>query len=162
MRFLNKVWFLLLFIILTIAVYPQASKDSVSTSKKDTAVFVMQKSAWTAVGLSAVCPGLGQIYNGAYWKAPIVWGLTGWFLYNYIQANKDYKHYQNLYIAKGSSDYKRLRDDYHDQRDQFAVYMGLTYVLTLVDSYVDAHLFDFSVDEKFYRSRYQINMRIGF
>jgi hypothetical protein len=161
MRFLNKFRFFLLFIILTITVYPQASKDTTTWSSKDT-VFIMKKSAWTAVGLSAICPGLGQIYNGSYWKAPIVWGVTGWFLYNYIQANKDYNHYRDLYIAKGTTDYKRLRDDYHDQRDQFAIYMGLTYVLTLVDAYVDAHLFDFSVDEKFYRSTYQINMRIGF
>ncbi len=161
MRFLNKSLFILLFITLTITVYPQASKDSTSLSSKDT-VFIMKKSPWTSVGLSAICPGLGQIYNGSYWKAPIVWGLTGWFLYNYVQCNKDYTHYRDLYIAKGTTDYKRLRDDYHDQRDQFAVYMGLTYVLTLVDSYVDAHLFDFTVDEKFYRSTYQINMRIGF
>jgi len=160
MRFRNRVFTAILCIILVIAVHPQATKDSTRSSAKDT-VFIMQKSAWTAVGLSAICPGLGQIYNTSYWKAPIVWGVSGWFLYNYIQSNKDYKHYGDLYIAKGLNDYKRLRDDYHDQRDQFAVYLGLTYILTLVDSYVDAHLFDFTVDEKFYRSTYQINFRVG-
>ncbi|MBI5727814.1 MAG: hypothetical protein HY965_08175, partial [Ignavibacteriales bacterium] len=36
---------------------------------------------------------------------------------------------------------------YHDQRDQFGTYIVLTYFLTLVDAYVDAHLFDFTVEE---------------
>jgi hypothetical protein len=38
--------------------------------------------------------------------------------------------------------------------------MGLLYLLNLVDAYVDAHLFDFSVDENSLRNDFQINLRI--
>ena len=40
----------------------------------------MQKSPWLAVGLSAVAPGAGQIYDAGYWKAPLIWGVGGLFL----------------------------------------------------------------------------------
>ncbi len=131
--------------------------DTVATyAVQDTSVFVMTKSPWKAVLFSAVLPGTGQIYNKSYWKAPIVWGFAGWFTYNYILNNKSYHDFQRRYqlipnddVARQSekADYKGIRDFYRDQRDVFAVYMGITYVLNLVDAYVDAQLFDFSVDE---------------
>ena len=162
MLFSNKTFVILVIVIVsTITAIPQSQKDSTAKSSGDS-VFVMKKSPWTAVGLSAICPGLGQIYNHSYWKAPIVWGLSAWFMYNYIQNNKNYKNYANLYAQKEILDYKRLRDNYHDQRDQFAVYMGLTYLLTMVDCYVDAQLFYFNVDENFYRSTMQLNLRVKF
>ena len=36
---------------------------------------------------SAVLPGLGQIYNKRYWKAPIVWGAIGTGIYVYSFNN---------------------------------------------------------------------------
>ena len=41
------------------------------------------------------------------------------------------------------------RNFYRDQRDLFTIYMGITYLLQLVDAYVDAHLFDFTVQENY-------------
>jgi hypothetical protein len=121
----------------------------------DTSAFVMQKSPWTAVILSAVVPGAGQIYNKSYWKAPLVWGITGWFAYNYILNNKNYHDYRDkAYAAVNATDpneqalaasYRNIRDDYRSQRDNFAIYLGITYALTLLDAYVDAQMFDFSV-----------------
>ncbi len=111
------------------------------------------KSPWNAVLRSALLPGLGQIYNKSYWKAPLIWGLMGWFSYNWWQNNKFYKDYRDLYqksINYGNENivYKRIREFYRDQRDLFAIYMGLTYFLNLVDAYVDAHLFNFELRTK--------------
>ena len=64
-----KILFLLF--ILISAAYAQDTNDV--KGKNDTS-FVMEKSPWGAVLRSAILPGLGQIYNQSYWKAPIVWG----------------------------------------------------------------------------------------
>jgi hypothetical protein len=127
-------------------------QDNVDTLKNDT-VFVMQKSAWGSVLRSAVVPGWGQIYNQSYWKAPIIWGIGAWLVYNWIQNNKNYKTYRNLYLQfpnnESQDHYIQLRNFYRDQRDLFTIYMGLTYLLQLIDAYVDAHLLDFTVQENY-------------
>lgn len=122
----------------------------------------MQKSPWGAVIRSAVFPGWGQIYNESYWKAPVVWGVMGWFVYNWIDNNNKYIDYKNLYINTNQSIARDYRDFYRDQRDQFAIYIVLTYFLNLVDAYVDAHLFDFSVDENYLTKTKMINVRFHF
>src|SRR5690606_23059623 len=38
---------------------------------------------------SAILPGLGQIYNKRYWKAPIVWGAIGTGIYVYSYNNTE-------------------------------------------------------------------------
>lgn len=124
-------------------------------------VFVLTKSPWTAVLMSAVIPGTGQIYNESYWKAPIIWGLAGWLVYNWVQNNNSFKENKNLYIQTNIENYRTLRNIYRDQRDLFTIYMGLTYLLNLVDAYVDAQLFDFSVDEDFLIGQPRLNLRIN-
>ena len=122
-----------------------------SISSKNDSVFVMQKSPMGALLRSAVLPGWGQFYNESYWKIPIVWGASGWFIYMWIDRNNLYKEYQDLYIQSitetsgGNQQLKSLRNFYRDNRDQFAIYFTITYLLNLVDAYVDAHLFDFDV-----------------
>ena len=39
---------------------------------------------------SAILPGLGQIYNKKYWKAPIVWGALAAPTYFYLNNNSEY------------------------------------------------------------------------
>jgi hypothetical protein len=128
------------------------SQDNLDTLKNDT-VFVMQKSAWGAVLRSAIVPGWGQIYNSSYWKAPIVWGIGAWLVYNWVQNNNSYKTYRGLFLkypTSYSGDPNLLyRNFYRDQRDLFTIYMAITYLLQLVDAYVDAHLFDFTVQESY-------------
>ncbi|MCZ7604373.1 MAG: DUF5683 domain-containing protein [Melioribacteraceae bacterium] len=107
----------------------------------------MQKSPWGAVLRSAVVPGFGQFYNESYWKIPVVWGFIGYFTYVWIDNNNSYNQYNDLYAQSDftNTQFKKWRDFYRDQRDEFAIYIGLTYFLQLVDAYVDAHLFDFDV-----------------
>jgi len=142
------------------AAFAQIENAEDKSLKSDT-VFVLTKSPWTAVLMSAVIPGAGQIYNESYWKAPIIWGLFGWLGYNWVQNNNSYKENRDLYMQTGDENYRTLRTFYRDQRDVFTIYMGLTYFLNLVDAYVDAQLFDFSVDEDFLTGQPRLNVRIN-
>ena len=139
------------------------SDTTITTNTDSTGQFVMQKSPWGAVLRSAIFPGWGQIYNESYWKVPIVWGAMGWFVYVWIDNNNKYNDYRSLYQQYPDySVYKKYRDFYRDQRDEFAIYFALTYVLNLVDAYVDAHLFDFSVDNNYFTGQKMISVRINF
>jgi hypothetical protein len=157
---LIKLTIKIIFLVLLVNNLNFCQQDSLRTDNpKNDSVFVMAKSPWGAVMRSAVLPGWGQIYNESYWKAPVVWGIAGWLIYNWVDNNRLYKEYKNDFdrsltiglSAKGDATAKKNRDFYRDQRDLFTIYMGLTYILTLVDAYVDAQLFDFTIEQNFFR-----------
>ena len=131
------------------------------TSPSDT-TFVMQKSPWGAVLRSAIIPGLGQFYNESYWKIPIIWGVGALFISGWVYNNNLYKDNKNLFIETGINLYKNNRDFYRDQRDNFTIYLVILYILNLVDAYVDAHLFDFTVQEDFITGSSRVNFRVHF
>lgn len=122
----------------------------------------MKKSPWGAVLRSAIIPGLGQIYNESYLKVPVILGLSGWLVYLWIDYNNDYKYYRDLFVISSDSRHKELRTFYRDLRDEVSIYLGLVYILNLVDAYVDAHLFDFSVEENFHTQSPMLNIKVGF
>lgn len=128
-----------------------------------------------AVWLSALCPGLGQIYNRRYWKLPIVIGgyvglvyATSWnnrMLSDYTQAYRDImdsdpdtKSYMDFYppTTKESDidmdwlqrSLKSKKDFYRRNRDLCIIGMVGLYLVCMVDAYVDASLshFDISPD----------------
>jgi hypothetical protein len=112
------------------------------------------KSAGTALLLSALLPGAGQVYNESYWKVPIIAGFAGYFIYEWIWNNNKADEYRGLYVQSirenppfGDDRYRQLREFYKQQRDSFAWYFVILYVLNLVDAYVDASLYDFDVGE---------------
>lgn len=166
---MEKIILKILIVLLAIAspILAQGELDTNKTVQPPSdSTFVTTKSPWGAVGRSAVIPGWGQYYNESYWKIPIVLGVMGWFTYLYVENNNLYKKYGDLYyesldqMPNGDSQYKEARDFYRNERDQWALFLGLTYLLNLVDAYVDAHLFDFTVSEnKYYRSP-QLNMKL--
>ncbi len=146
------------------------------TKPKDPTIkkFKMRKSPTTAVLLSTVLPGAGQFYNESYWKIPIIGGLIGYFGYEYFRNNNLYKDYRDQYSASqtelnplGNFTLKTLREFYRDQRNDFVWYFLIVYVVSMVDAYVDAHLFDFDVSEdkftkngtrgKEYRLKFKVN-----
>ena len=115
-----------------------------------------KKSPGTAVLLSAVLPGAGQVYTGRYWKVPIILGAGGYFIAQWFRMNDHYKDAQGKFrlsvengVSKGTGDAQLLyeRDFYHDERDRFAFYAALTYLLNLVDAYVGASLYNFDVGD---------------
>ncbi|MDQ7816096.1 MAG: DUF5683 domain-containing protein [Melioribacteraceae bacterium] len=159
-----KIFFIALIFLSVGSKIPAQSEpikpDNVQT---DTTKFEMEKSAWGAVLRSAIIPGFGQFYNESYWKIPVVWGALGYLSYLWIDSNKNYKIYRDLFAANQSnSSYLSLREFYKDQRDLNAVFIGLAYFLNLVDAYVDAHLFDFNVSEEMQVSTYYLSLKIRF
>ncbi|MBF8293541.1 MAG: hypothetical protein HW389_86 [Bacteroidetes bacterium] len=114
------------------------------------------KSPATAVLLSAVLPGAGQIYTGRYWKVPIILGFGGYFGTQWFRMNDRYANarskYQESVLAgenkdQGNAQLLYERDFYRDQRDRFAFYFAITYLLNLVDAYVGASLYNFDVGD---------------
>ncbi|MCB0724727.1 MAG: hypothetical protein KDC73_08465 [Ignavibacteriae bacterium] len=136
------------------AQYDSLKSDTVSPpKKKQPKSFKMKKNPWVAVGLSALVPGAGQLYNTSYWKIPIILGVGGYLGYEIYRYNDKYNQYEDLYVQSqasdpnGNSTYKEQRDDFKDKRDEFIIYFALFYVINMVDAYVDAHLYDFDVSE---------------
>ncbi len=130
------------------------SKDTVKKKTSDTK-FVMRKSPLKAVLLSAALPGLGQIYNEAYWKLPLIALIGGYFGYEIVNKNNQFLDYRDQYVASqtpqnsnGDQQILTLRNFYKDQRDKFIFYFGIFYIVNLVDAYVDAHMYDFNVSDK--------------
>lgn len=156
-QFPDKKLFVLMFAFMTVAA-------SAQSSDVDTTGFTPAKSPLGALLRSAVLPGLGQYYNESYWKIPIIAGVGAWFVYNYADNNHKYQDYLALYRDTGNRIYYINREFYRDQRDLFAIYLGILYVANLLDAYVDAHLFDFNVQEDFFRNRadFQLTMKFSF
>ncbi len=108
------------------------------------------KSVDLAMLFSAVLPGAGQAYNESYWKVPIVLGLGVYFVSEWLDNNRraeDYREKYALSLQTSVADvrYLSLREFYKDQRDSFAWYFVILYVLNIVDAYVDASLYGFDV-----------------
>ncbi len=126
------------------------------------------KSGKLAMILSAVLPGAGQVYAERYYTIPVIWGLGAYFASQWVKADHRYQDYARQFSAsvladsvqrQGNSELKDIRDFYHDQRDQFAIYIGLTYLLNIVDAYVGATLYGFDVSTNLGGSS-QIRFRI--
>ncbi len=113
---------------------------------------VRSKSPTTAMILSGVLPGAGQVYNASYWKAPIILGLGVYFISEWLDNNRradDYRQKYDLSLHTlppyGNTRLRDLREFYKDQRDSFTWYFFILYVLNIVDAYVDASLSGFDV-----------------
>jgi hypothetical protein len=148
-------------VLIILSTYTHA-QDQTEVNQPSDSVFVMQKSPWGAVLRSAIIPGLGQFYNESYWKIPVIWGAGALLISGWVYNNNFYKDYKNLYINSGLTIDKEYRDFYRDQRDNFTIYLAILYVLNLVDAYVDAQLFDFSVVEDYNSGFYRFSFRLNF
>lgn len=112
-----------------------------------------QKSPSTALGYSFLFPGLGQLYNEAYWKVPIFAGAaitSGYFVFanhaSFATASQEY----DAAITRGDNAATtnlllRRREAYRNNRDLAGLALLLTYTLAAVDAYVGANLYDFNV-----------------
>jgi hypothetical protein len=129
---------------------------------------VIKHSATKAVIMSAVLPGLGQVYNQKYWKVPIIYAAIGTLTYFIIDYNKKYNTFvkaYNDYLSKDSTRtsylnirglanfedktyfLKSYRDFYRRWRDLDVLILAGVYVLNIIDANVDAHFFTFEIGD---------------
>lgn len=140
---------------------------------KDSVAFHSPK---RAALLSAILPGLGQVYNKKIWKVPLIYAGIGTIGYFIGWNNKNYKIYRLAYndISDGDETTNSFRDieasKYYDldnptqynnfktglsrqqdylrrNRDLLIISMAAFYGLNIIDASVDAHFFDFDISE---------------
>lgn len=132
---------------------------------------VIPHSPKRAAVLSAILPGLGQVYNQKYWKVPLVYAAIGTLTYFIIDYNKKYNTYVNAYkdydaylrgdLTKTSFNNIRGLENYSDKtyflksytdfyrrwRDLDVLILAGVYMLNIIDANVDAHFFNFRIDD---------------
>lgn len=112
----------------------------------------------TAVWMSIILPGTGQMYNKQAWKLPVVYGGFGWALYNLGVSQSLYRRFRTAYeldIAGEEREFPGLnRESLRTYRDQYRRqvelnYLGIggVYVLGILDAFVSAHLSSFDISE---------------
>ena len=140
-------------------------QDSVSfkKSKKEFNPLAPSKAAF----YSAILPGMGQIYNKRYWKAPIAWGLVGGSIYMYTYNNDNYQRFRTAFKSRlagftddefydlnngiipslDNNDLEYQQERFQSDRDLWLVVAIGMYALNIVDANVDAHLKQFNIDD---------------
>ena len=128
--------------------------------QSDSTITTKPHSPKKATLLSVAVPGAGQVYNKKYWKVPIIYGGLGLSIY-YLDRNLDLINlYRGDLIAIQDDDpntvpqtefpessLNTLLDQYKNLRDWSYIAIGAIYALQIIDANVDAHLFNFDVDE---------------
>jgi Family of unknown function (DUF5683) len=154
----------LIFIILLFINTSGNAQVTDTTSKTDTTSVkkIKYHSPKKATLMSAIVPGLGQVYNKKYWKLPIIYGGFAALIYSlnfnqseYVRFRDAYKYRIDPNPATVDNYVGILRDDdlfalqksYNRYRDLSVIGLGLLYVLNVVDASVDAHLFTFDVGD---------------
>jgi len=104
------------------------------------------KSPSRALLYAMVLPGLGQAYNGKYWKIPIVWGALGVSGYAIYYNTQQYELAVRDYLVSESDDDRIVRGWRRNMELSFIV-TALIYGLQILDAYVDANLYSWDVND---------------
>jgi hypothetical protein len=159
---------ILVFLILTFSFNLFSQKDSTKVKTKEK-LFVQQGiykplAPSRAAFYSAIFPGMGQIYNRKYWKAPIVWGALAAPTYFYLLNNTDYNRFRTAYklrktgfqdeftddlgnVSVSLETLERAQEQLSENRDLSLMWGVILYVLQIVEASVNAHLLQFNTDD---------------
>ena len=106
---------------------------------------------------SILLPGLGQIYNGEYFKVPIYWGCLLGAAHFWVNNNTNYERFKRIHneattnpnYSEGISGEtaKWYRDEYRRYRDYSILATVAFYLLQVIDANVFAYMHDFEVSD---------------
>ena len=107
---------------------------------------------------SILLPGLGQAYNGEYWKIPIYWGCIAGSIHFLCTNNTNYQRFKRIHNEATNPDVEYTgpipaetavwyRDVYRRYRDYSIVATVAFYLLQIIDANVFAYMHDFEVSE---------------
>ena len=115
--------------------------------------------------IAAICsiiPGGGQVYNGKYWKLPIVYGVIGGAGYWLYSSHEKYIYYRDEYrlrlngiteglqpeLAGMSTENVGFYKKHYQRNQELGVFVFLIcYGLNIVDAMVDAHFSTYDVSD---------------
>lgn len=149
--------FVFLFLLITGNIFKLLASDS----GKDSLSSISKKRANKAALMSAIVPGLGQIYNKKYWKVPVIYGGSAALIYFISENNKEYLKFKKAILYRSDSDsttvdkFPRYTNEdlnvrknyYRRNRDLSYILAGLLYTLNILDAYVDSQLMNFDISE---------------
>lgn len=165
-----KFWILYIFLLISVTLCAQEVKnDSISSGEitviqgfenTDTINYLEAKNPMRAALYSAILPGAGQIYNGKWWKAPLVWGILGTGVGFIVYYNNQYREFRGYYLDKlygneipipainnlTKEQLANIQDTRKRTRDYAIALTALGYLLNVLDATVDAHLFGINKD----------------
>ena len=124
--------------------------DGVINYKKD-----IPRQPGKATIYSILVPGLGQCYNGEYWKVPIYWGGIIGSVHYYNHNRNNYLKYKRIYteITSGGeydgpiSEETALyyRNVFRRYRDYSVLAIAGFYLLQIIDANVFSYMQDFDI-----------------
>jgi hypothetical protein len=132
-----------------------------SAPKKEVSIERKPHSPLKAALFSTFIPGLGQIYNRKIWKVGILAAGAAGLYYGFDFNQSSYKLYKSELIRRqtddpnldpelerySDSDLNELQDIHRRYRDMTVIGFALLYAINIVDAAVDAHLYDFNVND---------------
>lgn len=160
-----------IYILLTIPCFNLSAQTGVLQAKDSTFIYNNEDIELLKVNseldpvraalLSAMLPGLGQVYNKQYWKVPVVVSGVVVFAHFIDYNNKVYHSLRNAVklndisadlnpyngLISSKATLVRNRDNFRRNRD-FLIILGTAfYLLQIVDAHVAAHLDEFNINE---------------
>ncbi|MBR5664737.1 MAG: hypothetical protein IKX13_03190, partial [Bacteroidales bacterium] len=121
---------------------------------KDTSPSAHKEKSPKTAAICSIIPGGGQIYNGKYWKVPIVYGIIGGAGYWLYSNHEKYIYYRDEYrlrlngategltpeLANMSTENVAFNERHYQRNQELGVFVFLIcYGLNIVDAMVDAH-----------------------
>ena len=118
--------------------------------------------------MSACLPGLGQIYNGKWWKVPIVYAGLGGLGYLVYSNYYEYRSYLHAYEFKtgdlpegvtlnqhetelankyADSQLQTYKESYRRDFEFYGILTMAWYGLNILDACVDGHLYSYDISD---------------